>query len=286
MTGELVVITGVNGFIGYATLRTALQAGFRVRGTVRRQELVDKIKAMDSIKAHLDNLELRIVKEIFAPDAFHGLLDGASYMINIASPLPGKGILANTPEEARAKIVDPAVKSTVSMLEEAAKTPTIKRVVVTSSIGAITPFMDLIAAPSDNPTLYTHESRVYDPPVADEFTAYIASKSEALNASLAFMEKEKPQFDLINIMPGCVIGPHEMASSIEELAIPLNVIPLGVLNGKPAFGPFGMADVHVQDVADVQVGALNPKIPGNRGYILVRDGSGISQWTEAADIVK
>jgi nucleoside-diphosphate-sugar epimerase len=284
MVEELVVITGVNGFIGFATFRTALEAGYRVRATVRRQELIDKLKSMKSIKQHLQKIEFVIVKDIADPTAFHGLLDGADYAINIASPLPGKSEDATSLAALKANAVDPAVNSTLAMLQEASKTQTIKRVVVTSSIAAISPFSNMFVEPTDK--TYTHESRVLDAAFSNELDAYFASKSEALNKSLEYMDSVKPHFDLVNIMPGGVIGAHEFAETIEQLAVPINVVPLGEMLGKAAFPPFAMTGVHIQDVADIHVGALNPKIPGNRGYILMMDGSCATSWSETNGIVQ
>jgi nucleoside-diphosphate-sugar epimerase len=165
------------------------------------------------------------------------------------------------------------------LLEEAFKTPTVKRVVITSSISAITSFKEMTTEPTGE--LYTHQSRVINPSFSNAWDAYFAAKAAGLNAADAFMESRKPSFDLIHLMVGSVIGPQEVAKSVAEVAIPMNIVPLGVVLGQPGVGPLGMTAVYIDDVADIHIHSLDPKIEGNRGYILIADGTCSLSWSEA-----
>jgi nucleoside-diphosphate-sugar epimerase len=58
-------------------------------------------------------------------------LDGADYVIHLAHPIP------SGPD--KEYYFTPAVKATTALLQEAARVPSIKKVVITSSIAALMP---------------------------------------------------------------------------------------------------------------------------------------------------
>jgi nucleoside-diphosphate-sugar epimerase len=277
MTQDLIFITGVNGFVGFKVLRKTLEAGYRVRATVRREEVIATVKSAHSIKPYLDKLEIIILKDVGALGAYHGLLEGVTYVLHVATPIPSD---VSDDDDLQEKVINTAVRGSVALLEEALKIPTIKRVIITSSISAITSFQDMTSDPTDK--VFTHETRVHNATFTNRWDVYFASKSEALNATLAFMEEKKPHFDMISLMPGCVLGAHEIASSIVEVSCPMNIVPLGILLGQPGVGPLAMTAVHIDDVAELHILSLNPKIEGNRSYILIADGSCSMSWSEAS----
>lgn len=127
MTGELIFITGATGFIGSATAVTALRAGYRLRICLRKQSK----KIEDLFSEYNRQVEYVIVPDITDESAFSGKLDGVDYVLHLASPLP-HGTNKDT-------YFAPAVNGTTSILKEAARVPSIKKVVVTSSIAALIP---------------------------------------------------------------------------------------------------------------------------------------------------
>jgi nucleoside-diphosphate-sugar epimerase len=136
MAGELVFITGGSGMIGYRVIVEALSAGYKVRAAVRSQAKTEKILAAPSVKSlnNGSNIEFVVVPDIVADGAYDNALNGASYIIHVASPLPNGYKAGDSMDD---YFITPAVKATLSILEAAKKSPAVKRVVITSSIVAV-----------------------------------------------------------------------------------------------------------------------------------------------------
>jgi nucleoside-diphosphate-sugar epimerase len=233
--------------------------------------------AMPSIKAinPQKRLEFVIVPDMVADRAYTEAIKSVSYVIHIASPIPqtyaGEGDLDTY-------FVVTALKGTMGMLEAAKKTDTVKRIVITSSTGAI---VDL-----SKDEVLTEKSRVASNPgpYSNPVEAYLAAKATTLNKTEAWVEKEKPHFDVVHIWPGFVIGRNELVTESKDVASGSNmVVVLPVMGVDCDITP--SSSVHVDDTARAHVVALDPKIPGNRGYMLHSDGLEGATWEHARDIV-
>jgi uncharacterized protein YbjT (DUF2867 family) len=108
MALDLVLITGVNGYVGFKVLRKALEAGYRVRATIRREEMIENLKNVESIKPHLDKIEFVVIKDLAEPTAFHGVLDGVAYALHVASPIPRH---AGPEDDVQVKLIDATVQA-------------------------------------------------------------------------------------------------------------------------------------------------------------------------------
>lgn len=87
MSAPLVLITGASGHLGFRVLVLALEAGYRVVSTIRKEDQAIKISGKPSVRPHLDNLTFAIVKDIAAPNAFDKAMQGVTYVIHVASPI-------------------------------------------------------------------------------------------------------------------------------------------------------------------------------------------------------
>ncbi|KAH9211368.1 hypothetical protein DL95DRAFT_511208 [Leptodontidium sp. 2 PMI_412] len=282
MSENLLVITGVSGHVGFNTLALALARNYRVRAIVRRAEQGEHIKRTQSVKPFVSNLEIIVVPDLLKPGAFDGVLDGASGVLHIASPL-----VVET-DNFKRDIIDPAVDATVGILKSAAKTPSVKRIVITSSIATILTWEYII---SDDYTKEFTAKDVQTPADASSrfdmpMQAYAASKGLARAATYNFLEEEKPQFDIINIMPSMVIGKNELNTKKEDLEIGTNGIAIGPLTGIKQQMPNLGVSVHVNDVAKAHLDALNPAIPGNQDLLCSSGGLEGTCWDDAKDIAR
>lgn len=131
MATELIFITGATGFIGSATALAALKAGYRLRVCLRKPS--ETLEAV--LSEYSQQVEYVIVPDITDEAAFTNKLDGADYVLHLASPLP-HGVNKES-------YFGPAVKGTTAVLREAARVPSIKKVVITSSIAALIPLKGL-----------------------------------------------------------------------------------------------------------------------------------------------
>ncbi|KAE8334089.1 hypothetical protein BDV39DRAFT_188379 [Aspergillus sergii] len=117
MARELIFITGATGFVGSATVIAVVKGGYRLRICLRKHP--DRLQAL--LSDYSEQYEA----------LFKGHLNGVDYVIYLAHPLPD-----GTDKE---YYFTPAVKLTTVLLKEAARVPSIKKVVITSSIAALMP---------------------------------------------------------------------------------------------------------------------------------------------------
>ncbi|KIW23252.1 uncharacterized protein PV07_11464 [Cladophialophora immunda] len=272
MAAELILLTGSSGHIGYRTLVEALSKGYRVRAAVRSESKVAEIKAAKSTQPYLGQLSFVIVPNIEKDGAFDEAVKGVDYIVHLASPL------ARPSDDDEANIIQPAIRGTLSILRSALKEPAIKRVVITSSVAAVSP---------PDSRVYTADNVEPDPegPYPHTFAAYVASKKLAYNRTRDFISQDNPHFSVINIMPTFVIGKNELATTPAAVNAGSNAIALVPLLGM--HNPNGMpgATCHVDDVAYVHIASLDPKVQGNHNFGVNYDVNGV-KWDDAIDIVK
>jgi len=284
MAGELVLLTGATGHIGLRVLVDALEAGYHVRAAVRSQSKGDKILAAPSIKKLNpgNKLEFVIVPDMLAEGAYDEAIKGATYTIHVASPIT---FAVKEGDDYDEVLIQPAVKGTLNILKAAQKVAGLKRVVITSSIIAIIPWADFTSGKCD--TVFDENSRTPNPagPYTDTFEAYAASKVIALNETEKWIKENKPSFDVVNIFPAFVVGADEFNETALDGLASTNFTVIKPVIGQDASYLPG-ASVHVKDVSLAHVLALDPKVPGNQGYILSSEGLAGTKWEQVFDIVK
>lgn len=82
-----VLVTGISGFIGAEVAVQFLRAGYKIRGTVRKQSQVDAFLRMYG-EEFPGMIEVVIVERLDAEGAFDQAVRGVSAIMHIASPLP------------------------------------------------------------------------------------------------------------------------------------------------------------------------------------------------------
>jgi dihydroflavonol-4-reductase len=245
MANRLVTITGLTGFIAAHTAEQLLSRRYRVRGTVR-----STAKAMDNPKIMAlpgagDRLEI-VEADLLAEGAYDAAVTGAETVFHMASPY----VLEF--KDAQKDLVDPAVKGTLNVLRACAKSPSVKRVVLTSSMAAVT----------DEPDGRVLTEKDWNTKSSLTRNPYYFSKSEGERTAWAFMEREKPHFDLVVINPFLVIGP-----SLTPALNTSNQIIVEALTGVfPAIMQLNWGMVDVRDVALAHV--LAAETPAAEGRYL------------------
>lgn len=193
-----ILVTGANGFIASHCIVHLLSAGFEVVGTVRTEEKAKQVLAQQS---HSPALSLKITPDITDLHAFDEAIQGCSGVLHLASPFG----YAYTNFEA--ELLIPSINSTKSICLAASKTPSVKRVVITSSFASV---FDASAGPSPgrtytekdwSPLTYEDGKNASATPIA-----YRASKVLGEKTAWEYIEKEKPHWELVTLCPGMVFG--------------------------------------------------------------------------------
>lgn len=237
-----VLVSGATGFIASHAIERLLAQGHRVKGTVRDPQATAKNAHLLAMAGATERLTL-IAADLNDADPFSAHVMDVDTVMHMASPY-----IINV-ADAQKDLVDPAVNGTLSMLKAAAKSKTVKRVVLTSSVAAITDEPDgKVLTEAD---WNTGSSLTRNP--------YYYSKTLAEKAAWDFMAKEKPGFDLVVINPFLVVGPSH-TNAINSS----NQILVDIIKGQyPAILALDWGFVDVRDVADAHIAAMeNPKAEG------------------------
>ena len=127
----IVTITGISGYVGAQTCLYFLKNGsFKVRGTVRSTKNPSKIDPLrKAFGEYFDQLEL-VEADLCDENSMIKAMEGSTYIVHTASPFP-----IEKPSDENV-LIKPAVEGTLAVMK-AARLNKVKRVVVTSSIVAI-----------------------------------------------------------------------------------------------------------------------------------------------------
>ncbi|CAN6483298.1 unnamed protein product [Victoria cruziana] len=126
--GTVVCVTGASGYIA-SWLVILLQKGYTVKATVRDLDDPKKTQHFLALKGARERLHL-YKANILDEGAFDEIIRGCDGAFHTASP--ARYVL----QDPQAELIDPAVKGTLNVLQSCAKSPSIRRVIVTSSMAA------------------------------------------------------------------------------------------------------------------------------------------------------
>ncbi|KAK6076894.1 reductase [Seiridium cupressi] len=286
MAGELVLLTGGTGFLGYAILLDLLKSGYRVRVAARSQAKIDAVRASPSMSAlgpPQTHLMFVIVPDMIATGAYDDALQGVDFVIHSAAPVHAEG---NGPkEQLEDAFVTTSVKGNLEILKSAKeKGKTVKRIIMTSSTVAIAPADVYIANTKEREIVRGPESRVaaLAPPYDSELRAYCVGKAASLNAAEAFLRENATTFDMISIMPSWIFGKDELVTNTSAMRTgSTHVLINGLTTGNQGEGAIGNA-VLCADVARAHVRALDADIEGNQSFVLNVE----ARWEDTVPIAK
>src|SRR5215467_7233720 len=228
-----VLVTGGSGSVGAHVILQLLSAGHEVRTTVRSLKREGDVRAMLKAGGQEPGGRLSFFAADLVSDAgWREAVAGCDYVMHVASPIPGS---APKHED---ELIIPAREGTLRVLR-AARDANVKRVVLTSSCGAVYYGHPPQKAPFDE-TSWTI--------VNGELTAYVKSKALAERAAWEFMSREGNGLELSVVNPAGIFGPilgPDSASSVDLIKRLMNGMP-----GAPRIY-FGVVDV--RDVADLHL---------------------------------
>ncbi|THH22527.1 hypothetical protein EUX98_g8165 [Antrodiella citrinella] len=279
-----VLVTGANGYIAFWVVKDLLEAGYEVRGTVRSQSKAKYIQ--DYFKSYGDKLEIVVVDDITKPGAFDEYVKDVVAIEHTASPFH---LNIDDPNE----VIGPAVAGTTGVLESAVKYgPNVKRIVVTSSTGAVLEVFDHPKTFNENDwnnqAIQIVETKGR---AADAISKYRASKTLAEKAAwkVAEANKGKVGWELVTIAPPFVYGPpiqetndsdpQSLNTSVRDW---FNIVLLGTKDSQFVANN-GSAWVDVRDVAKAHVLALSTEKAGGERIIV---STGVWKWQDWINIAR
>jgi nucleoside-diphosphate-sugar epimerase len=129
-SSPLVTVTGASGFIARHCIRALLDAGYRVRGTLRSLDRADGVRAaFADVPGQRERLAFRAA-DLMADEGWAQAIEGSAFVLHTASP-----VLARRPRDPQ-EVIAPAQDGTRRVLVAAAAAG-VRRVVFTSSVAAV-----------------------------------------------------------------------------------------------------------------------------------------------------
>ncbi|KAH7173128.1 uncharacterized protein B0J16DRAFT_275674 [Fusarium flagelliforme] len=252
MSDDLVFITGATGFIGSKITVDALKAGYKVRLTVRREEQIASLK--EEFSKYTDQLQFTVVTDFTKADAFSHALHDVTYVLHVASPVFKQGSIDFDKD-----YIQPAVKGTTSILDAAKLVPSIKKVLVMSSIVALMKLgiLDGTGQQTTPVDLNGHYGME---------TQYQASKILAHQATREWIQANKPSFTTITFHPSFVTGPSVLQKKRSEVAPMNETFYETIVSGTLAI-PTYFADV--RDVSKAFIKAIKADVPNGQEIIIM-----------------
>ncbi|CAI0455047.1 unnamed protein product [Linum tenue] len=256
--GNVVAVTGASGFIASWLVKLLLQHGYTVKASVR--DPIDEKKTahllgLDGAKERLQLFKAELLEE----GSFDSAIEGCSGVFHTASPV------SFSAADPQAEIIDPAVKGTLNVLKSCAKSPSVKRVIVTSSTASI-----FYTGKPVNKDSVADETWFSDPEHCKDLKIwYQLSKTLAEIAAWDFAKENG--VDMVTIHPGLVIGPFLQPSLSFSVEVILNLV-----NGNKSSPLSHFSVVDVRDVAEAHIKAFETPSASGR-YCLVESSVPLSQ---------
>jgi len=244
-TDKLVLVTGGAGFIAVHCILQLLNTGYRVRATLRSLDRAAAVRAMLGEGGVEAGERLSFIQADLSADAnWDEAVKGCTYVLHVASPTPKLNFKHED------EMIIPAREGVLRVLR-ASRDGGVKRVVLTSAIGAIVYGHPRQTVPYDE-TTWTDTTNA---------PAYQKSKTLAEKAAWEFMAREGGSLELAVVNPAAVMGPVLGPDYSHSIYLIKNL-----LSGKmPGCPKINSCFVDVRDVADLHLRAMtDPKAKGER----------------------
>jgi nucleoside-diphosphate-sugar epimerase len=265
-----ILVTGGSGYIASWIVKMLVNDGYYVRATVRDAKNPGKVAHLLNIAAEGPGVLELVEADLLEEGSFAEGMQNCRWVIHTASPF-----LIGKTQNPQQQLIDPALQGTRNVLNSVNATPSVERVVLTSSVAAVV---------GDNSEIYQTQGEIFTEAHWNQRSSldhqpYSYSKTLAEQEAWK-MAKAQDRWQLLTINPGFVMGPslssRKDAASIDFMQ--------NMLGGQLAIGApklnFGVVDV--REVAKAHILACEKPEASGR-HILVADHADI---LDMADLLR
>lgn len=263
------MVSGATGYVAGWLIKCLLEAGHHVHATVRDPANKQKLAHLEALQADLPGNITYFTADLLTEGSYAEAMADCEIVFHTASPF---SLRVN---DAQRDLVDPAKLGTRNVLEQAKRTSSVRRVVVTSSyVAVVGDNVDFLA--SGKPFLSeddwnTTSSLTHQP--------YSFSKTEAEKEAWKIAQTQD-QWRLVTVNPAFIMGPGISPYATSESFNFMKQLADGTF--KSGIPNFGVGLVDVREVADAHLAAaFIPKAEGR--YLISAENS---SFPEIAHILR
>lgn len=191
-----ILVTGGSGYIASWIVKYLLESGHQVHATVRDTSRADKVAHLQAIAEQAPGSLHLFEADLLEMGSFAEAMKGCELVMHTASPFQ---IDVKDPQKS---LVDPALQGTRNVLETCKATPSVKRVVLTSSVAAI--YGDAVELKDAPNGIFTEAQWNESSSLSHQPYSYSKTVAEREAWKIA---GGQTQWDLVTINPSFVMGP-------------------------------------------------------------------------------
>ncbi|WP_141203598.1 NAD-dependent epimerase/dehydratase family protein [Streptomyces griseorubiginosus] len=251
-----VLVTGGSGFVGSHLVRRLLERGYEVHATVRSLANLAKVRPLRDLQDEFPGALGLFEADLLQEGSFDAAMAGCRVVFHVASPF----FMPEKIKDGRRDMVDPALIGTRNVLAGIERTPSVERLVFTSTVGAI--FGDYSDVRDMDGRILSE--RYFNTSSTVENNPYHYAKTVAERAAWD-AEAAQSRWRMVSVNPGLILGPSLTPASESGSLFLLEELFKGYFfYGAP---DFSFTTVDVRDVADAHIAAAEK--PDAKGrYIL------------------
>lgn len=245
-----VLVTGATGYVAGWLVKRLLEEGHSVHAAVRDPAAKDKIAHLDRLAAELPGTIRYFKADLLSPGSYGEAMQGCEVVFHTASPF----VLGVA--DPQRDLVDPAVKGTRNVLDSVNATPSVRRVVLTSSCAAI--YGDNADMAKSKTGKFTEAD--WNTTSSLTHQPYSYSKTAAEQAAWEMAEAQN-RWDFVTVNPSMVLGPGLASAATSESFALMRQLGDGTM--KSGVPDFRIGVVDVRDVAEMHMrAAFDPAAKG------------------------
>ena len=266
------LVTGGSGYVALELIQQLLAGGGSVNTTVRSLGNEAKLRPLKRLQQQfLGRLQI-FEADLLVPGSFEKAMQGCAVVYHAASPF----LLPEKIKDGRRQMLEPALNGTRNVLSTVNETPSVARVVMTSTVGAI--FGDYIDVRQMKDE--TLAEAYFNTSSTLETYPYHFAKVEAEKEAWR-IAGEQSRWSLVTINPGLILGPSLTAASASGSLFLLD----GMMRGHFFYGlpDWSMATVDIREVGQAHLAAARD--PNASGRYILAEKQMIS-LTEMSQILR
>lgn len=245
-----VMVTGATGYVAGWIVERLLEEGFTVHAAVRDPSNKEKLKYLDRAAEANPGQIVYFESDLLEEGSYDEAMADCEVVFHTASPFTLEV------EDPQRELVEPAKLGTRNVLEAANRTPSVKRVVLTSSCAAI--YGDNADLENTPDGVFTEE--VWNTSASLDHQPYSYSKTLAEKEAWEICEKQS-RWDLVVVNPSLVVGPGLNPHGTSESFNLFRQLGDGTM--KSGVPDMGMGVVDVRDLAEAHLkAAFTPEAKG------------------------